>query len=154
MKGLYSALLVPFDESGNIKENGIREDIKQNIEVQEVDGLYVNGSSGDNFLMWSDQKKEVFRITAEEAEGKVNFIAQVDSLDLAEAIELGQCATELGYDSLSAVTPFYYKFSFEEIKIYYETIIAETNNHMIIYAIPALTGVTMDMTQFDDLFKN
>lgn len=154
MKGLYSALLVPFDESGTIKENGLREVIQQNIEVQEVDGLYVNGSSGENFLMSTDQKKEVFRITAEEAQGKIKLIAQIGSLDLAEAIELGKYATELGYDSLSAVTPFYYKFSFEEIKSYYETIIAETNNKMIIYAIPALTGVTMDMSQFDDLFEN
>lgn len=154
MKGLYSALLVPFDESGTIKENGLREVIQQNIEVQGVDGLYVNGSSGENFLMSTAQKKEVFRIAAEEAQGKIKLIAQIGSLDLAEAIELGKYATELGYDSLSAVTPFYYKFSFEEIKHYYETIIAETDNHMIIYAIPALTGVTMDMSQFDDLFEN
>jgi hypothetical protein len=34
--------------------------------------------------------------------------AQVGSLDLNEAIELGKYATELGYDALSAVTPFYY----------------------------------------------
>jgi len=154
MKGLYSALLVPFDENGAIKENGLRKVIQQNIEVQGVDGLYVNGSSGENFLMSTAQKKEVFRITAEEAQGKIKLIAQIGSLDLAEAIELGKYATELGYDSLSAVTPFYYKFSFEEIKNYYETIIAKTDNHMIIYAIPALTGVTMDMSQFDDLFEN
>src|SRR5699024_5389244 len=100
------------------------------------------------------QKKEVFRIAADEANGKIKLIAQVGSLDLKEAVELGKYATELGYDSLSAVTPFYYKFTFEEIKYYYETIIAETNNNMIIYAIPALTGVSMDMTQFDELFKN
>src|SRR5699024_11335288 len=36
----------------------------------------------------------------------------------------------------------------------YETIIAKTDNHMIIYAIPALTGDTLDMSQFDDLFEN
>jgi len=154
MKGLYSALLVPFDENGNIKEQGLRDIVKQNIEVQQVDGLYVNGSSGENFMLSTDQKKDVFRIAAEEANGKIKLIAQVGSLNLEEAIELGKYATELGYDSLSAVTPFYYKFSFSEIKTYYDTIIAETNNNMIIYAIPALTGVSMDMSQFDELFKN
>src|SRR5699024_8674050 len=154
MKVLYSTLLVPFDESGNIKENGLREVIKQNIEVQEVDGLYVNGSSGENFLMSTDQKKEVFRITAEEAEGKIKLIAQIGSLDLAEAIELGKYATELGYDSLSAVTPFYYKFSFSEIKNYYDTIVAETGNNMIVYSIPFLTGVNIGVEQFGELYKN
>ncbi len=154
MKGLYSALLIPFDENGNVKEKGLREVVRQNIEVQEVDGLYVNGSSGENFLLSTEQKKEIFRIVADEVAGEIKLIAQIGSLNLNEAIELGKYATELGYDSLSAVTPFYYKFSFEEIKEYYETIIEETNNHMIIYAIPALTGVSMDMSQFDELFKN
>ncbi len=37
---------------------------------------------------------------------------------------------------------------------YYESIIAETTNNMIIYAIPALTGVSMEVSQFDELFKN
>ena len=41
MKGLYSALLVPFDEEGNILESGLRQIIRQNIDKQQVDGLYV-----------------------------------------------------------------------------------------------------------------
>ncbi|MBU5468319.1 N-acetylneuraminate lyase [Virgibacillus sp. MSJ-26] len=154
MKGLYSALLVPYDENGQIKEQGLREIVNQNIEKQQVDGLYVNGSSGENFMLSTEQKKTIFRIVQEENNGRVKLIAQVGSVNLDEAVELGNYATELGYDSLSAVTPFYYQFSFPEIKSYYETIIEETNNNMIIYAIPALTGVTIDMSQFDELFQN
>ena len=154
MKGLYSALLVPYDENGQIKEQGLREIVNQNIEKQQVDGLYVNGSSGENFMLSTEQKKTIFRIVQEENNGRVKLIAQVGSVNLDEAVELGKYATELGYHSLSAVTPFYYQFSFPEIKSYYETIIEETNNNMIIYAIPALTGVTIDMSQFDELFQN
>ncbi|MUV37222.1 N-acetylneuraminate lyase [Lentibacillus sp. JNUCC-1] len=154
MKGLFSALLVPFDEQGQIKEQGLREVVNQNIEEQGVDGLYVNGSSGENFMLSTDQKKTIFRIAHEETAGRAKLIAQVGSINLEEAVEVGKYATELGYDSLSAVTPFYYPFTFAEIKSYYETIINETNNNMIIYAIPALTGVSMDMAQFDELFQN
>lgn len=57
MKGIFSALLVPFDENGTIKEQGLREMIRQNIDKQKVDGLYVNGSSGENFMMTTEQKK-------------------------------------------------------------------------------------------------
>ncbi|MGY0692426.1 N-acetylneuraminate lyase [Virgibacillus sp. FSP13] len=154
MKGIFSALLVPFDESGAVKEQGLREIVRQNIDQQMVDGLYVNGSSGENFMLSTEQKKTIFKIVSEENNGAVKLIAQVGSINLDEAIELGKYATELGYDSLSAVTPFYYKFTFEEIKNYYETIIDATGNNMIIYAIPALTGVSMDLAQFDELFKN
>lgn len=154
MKGLFSALLIPFDENGKIIEQGLREIVRQNIEVQKVDGLYVNGSSGENFMLSTDQKKRIFEIVSDENKGQVKLIAQVGSINLDEAVELGQYATELGYDSLSAVTPFYYKFNFEEIKHYYETIIDHTGNNMIIYAIPFLTGVSMNMDQFEELFQN
>src|SRR5699024_12491145 len=130
MQVLYSALLIPFDENGNIIEKGLREIVRQNIDVQGVDGLYVNGSSGENFMMSTDQKKEVFDIVANEVNGEIKLIAQIGSINLDEAIELGKYATELGYDALSAVTPFYYKFSLDEIKYYSVKFIKERNNKM------------------------
>ncbi|UXR78019.1 MULTISPECIES: N-acetylneuraminate lyase [unclassified Staphylococcus] len=154
LKGLYAALLVPFDESGQVKEAGLRQIVRNAIDAQKLDGLYVNGSSGENFLMNTEQKKEVFRIAKDEAKDAIHLIAQVGSLDLNEAIELGQYATELGYDALSAVTPFYYPFTFEEIRDYYFKIIEATKNNMIIYSIPGLTGVNISIQQFESLFEN
>lgn len=154
LKGLYAALLVPFDENGQVKEEGLKQFAKNAIEVEQLDGLYVNGSSGENFLISKEQKKQIFKVVKEAIGNDVKLIAQVGSLDLNEAIELGKYATDLGYDALSAVTPFYYPFSFEEIKQYYFDIIEATQNKMIIYAIPDLTGVNISINQFKELFNN
>lgn len=154
LKGLYAALLVPFDEYGQVKEEGLKQIAKNAIEVEQLDGLYVNGSSGENFLISKEQKKQIFKVVKEAVGNDVKLIAQVGSLDLNEAIELGKYATDLGYDALSAVTPFYYPFSFEEIKQYYFDIIEATQNKMIIYAIPDLTGVNISINQFEELFNN
>ena len=154
LKGLYAALLVPFDENGQVKEEGLKQIAKNAIEVEQLDGLYVNGSSGENFLISKEQKKQIFKVVKEAVGNDVKLIAQVGSLDLNEAIELGNYATDLGYDALSAVTPFYYPFSFEEIKQYYFDIIEATQNKMIIYAIPDLTGVNISINQFEELFNN
>ena len=154
LKGLYAALLVPFDEHGQMKEEGLKQIAKNAIETEKLDGLYVNGSSGENFLISKEQKKQIFRVVKETVGDDVNLIAQIGSLDLNEAIELGKYATELGYDALSAVTPFYYPFSFEEIKQYYFDIIEATQNNMIIYAIPDLTGVNISIEQFGELFNH
>ena len=154
LKGLYAALLVPFDENGQVKEEGLKQIAKYAIEVEQLDGLYVNGSSGENFLISKEQKKQIFKVVKEAVGNDVKLIAQVGSLDLNEAIELGKYATDLGYDALSAVTPFYYPFSFEEIKQYYFDIIEATQNKMIIYAIPDLTGVNISINQFKELFNN
>lgn len=150
LKGIFSALLVSFNEDGTINEKGLRQIIRHNIDKMKVDGLYVGGSTGENFMLSTEEKKEIFRI----AKDQIALIAQVGSVNLKEAVELGKYATELGYDCLSAVTPFYYKFSFPEIKHYYDTIIAETGNNMIVYSIPFLTGVNMGIEQFGELYKN
>lgn len=154
MKGIYSALLVSFDENGNINEKGLRQIVRHNIDVCKVDGLYVGGSTGENFMLSTEEKKRVFEIAKDEAKNDVKLIAQVGSINLNEAVDLAKFATDLGYDCLSAVTPFYYKFDFSEIKNYYETIINSVDNNMIIYSIPFLTGVNMSLEQFAELFEN
>lgn len=154
LKGIFSALLVSFNADGSINEKGLRQIIRYNIDKMKVDGLYVGGSTGENFMLSTAEKKEIFRIAKEEAKDEIALIAQVGSVNLHEAIELGKYATDLGYDSLSAVTPFYYKFSFDEIKHYYESIIEATGNFMIVYSIPFLTGVNMGIEQFGELYKN
>ena len=153
LKGIYSALLIPFDENGEVKEEGLKQVIEHNINVSKVDGLYVNGSSGENFLLNTTQKKQIFKLVKDVVGDRVKLIAQVGSLDLNEAVELAKYATELGYDSLSAVTPFYYPLSFNEIKHYYKTIIDATDNSMILYYIPFLTGVKISLDQFAELLE-
>lgn len=154
MKGIFSALMVPYNEDGSINEKGLREIVRHNIDNMKVDGLYVGGSTGENFMISTEEKKRVFEIAIDEAKDQVQLIAQVGSINVFESVELGKYATELGYKCLSAVTPFYYKFSFEEIKEYYFTIVRETGNNMIIYSIPFLTGVNMSVAQFGELFAN
>ncbi|OLO28092.1 N-acetylneuraminate lyase [Alkalihalophilus pseudofirmus] len=154
MKGVITALMVAYDKDGNINEKGLREIIRYNLDVCKVDGLYVNGSTGENFMISTEEKKEIFRITKDEVKDQVPLIAQVGSVNLKEAIDLAKYATDLGYDALSAVTPFYYKFNFNEIKHYYNSIINAVDNKMIIYSIPFLTGVNMSLDQFAELFEN
>lgn len=154
MRGIYSALLVSFDKEGNINEKGLREIIRHNIDKCKVDGLYVGGSTGENFMLSTEEKKKIFDIAVDEAKEEVKLIAQVGSVNLKEAVELAKYVTDLGYDAISAVTPFYYKFDFEEIKNYYETIVNSVDNKLIIYSIPFLTGVNMSLDQFAELFKN
>lgn len=154
LKGIFTALLVSFDENGKINEKGTREIIRHNIDKMGVDGLYIGGSTGENFMLATEDKKRIFSIAADEVNGEVKLIAQVGSINLDESIELGNYVKDLGYDALSAVTPFYYKFDFEEIKYYYNAITEATQMDMIVYSIPFLTGVNMSVDQFAELFEN
>ena len=156
MQKVYAALMTAFDENGNIDEKGTREIIRHDIDVEGVDGLYVGGSTGENFMLGKDEKKRVFDIAWDEAHNDdVDLIAQVGSPNLHEAMELAKYVTnELGFKTISAVTPFYYNFTFDEIKHYYDEIVKDVDANLLVYSIPALTGVSLSLDNFAKLFEN
>ncbi len=47
MKGIYSALLTPFDKDGYVDEASLRSIVRHNIDSMGVHGLYVGGSTGE-----------------------------------------------------------------------------------------------------------
>ncbi|MFM1572942.1 N-acetylneuraminate lyase [Helcococcus ovis] len=153
LKGLYSALLVPFNEDGSVNEEGLRKIIRHNIDKMNIDGLYVGGSSGENFLLGKEEKKQIFEIAKDEAKDQIKLIAQIGSSNIYEAIELGKFVTDLAYDAISAVTPFYYRFNADEVYNYYKEITENVENDLIIYSIPLLTGIDMGIKDFERLFK-
>lgn len=153
LKGIHSALLISINEDGTLNEEGLREIVRHNIDSMKVDGLYVGGSTGENFIIDTEMKKRIFEVVKDEVAGAVKLIAQVGGTNVYEAIELAKFTTDLNYDAISAVTPFYYPYSFEEIKEYYKMIAESVNNRLIIYSIPALTGVNISVENFKELFE-
>ncbi|KIT90256.1 N-acetylneuraminate lyase, partial [Staphylococcus aureus] len=85
-KDVNEELLNPFDENGQVNEQGLNQIAQNAIETEELDGLYVNGSSAENFLLNTEQKKQVFKVAKVAVGDKVKLITQVGSLDLNEAI--------------------------------------------------------------------
>ena len=122
MRGIFSALLVSYNEDGSINEKGIREIVRHNIDNMKVDGLYVGGSTGENFMISTEEKKRIFEIAKDEAKDEIKLIAQVGSINVYESVELAKFATELGYDAISAVTDKGAKFSLALVFVKYSFI--------------------------------
>ncbi|HOV94116.1 MAG TPA: N-acetylneuraminate lyase [Spirochaetales bacterium] len=152
--GIYAAQLVPYSEDGAVMEESLSAMIERNIKVGKVDGLYIGGSTGEAFLSSKDAKKRVLEIAAETNDGRVSMIAQVGSINVKEAEELATLAATLDYDAVSAVTPYYYKFTFAEICRYYFRLADAANLPMLVYSIPAFTGISFDMQQSKELLRH
>ena len=153
--GIYTALLTPFDKNDKVNKKELEALVKFNVK-NGVSGFYVTGSTGEAFLLSADERKEVMEIVRNAAPDKT-LIAHIGSLNINEAAELGRFANKLGYDAVSSVAPYYYKFSFNEIKDYYCRLADESELPMLVYHIPAFSGVAMgtgELAQFltDDRF--
>ncbi|WP_434336025.1 N-acetylneuraminate lyase [Mycoplasma capricolum subsp. capricolum] len=152
LKGVFAALLIPYKKDGSIDEQALKKFIDYNIEISKVDGLYVNGSTGEAFLLSNSERKKILEIVAKHVNKRVPLIAQVGSLNIYEATEQAKLAEQLEYDAISAITPFYYKFSLDQILNYYKEIKKSTNLPLIAYYIPLLSGVNFSLEAFEKLF--
>lgn len=145
LRGIFTALLTPFDSNNKINKDALEQLVRHNIKLG-ADGFYVDGSTAEAFLLTTEERKQVMQIVKEAAAGK-KLIAHIGSVREDEALELSLYAKELGYDAISSVAPFYYKFSFEEIKNYYFRLAEKSGMPMVVYHFPAFSGVTMGVKE-------
>lgn len=144
-KGIFTALLTPFDKNGAINEGELARLVDFNVGMG-VQGFYVCGSTAEAFLMSTEERKRIMEVVREAAPDKT-LIAHVGSINEREALALADHAEALGYDAVSSVAPFYYKFSFEEIKGYYYRLAERTSLPMLVYHFPAFSGVNMGVSE-------
>lgn len=153
--GIFTALLTPFDKNDCVNTKALSELVKFNLKMG-VRGFYVTGSTGEAFLLSTEERKLVME-TVKNAAPDATIIAHIGSPNAKEAEALAKYAKELGYDAISSVAPIYYKYSFEEIKNYYFKLADVASLPMLVYHIPTFSGVNFgvgEMRQFldDDRF--
>ena len=146
----YSALLASFDEHGMLDAEGMKEIIRFNRERAKVDGLFVNGTGGENFIMDLDTRKSVLRLVKENAPD-FKLLAQVGCNNYHEVLELAELAKSLAYEAVGILTPQYANLSFAEIKNYYENLLPKIDMPVYIYYFPNLNRVVLDIHQMSEL---
>ena len=90
-KGIATALITPFTESGEVDYEAYGRIIDWQIESG-IDALVSCGTSGEGPTLSDEEHKEVVRFCVERAAGRVPVIAGTGSNDTAYAIELTRYA--------------------------------------------------------------
>lgn len=145
--GVIPAIFTPFAADGSVNTEQLVKLTEFDL-AQGVSGFYVNGSSGEAFLLSDEERRHVYRTVKETVGDRASCIAHVGCISTAQAVGFAKYAAELKYDAVSAVAPFYYKFSAKEIMKYYFDIVDSCGLPLLIYNIPVLSGVELS---FDDI---
>ncbi len=153
LKGIYPALITPFTQDNKVNESSLRAIVNMNIQ-KGVKGFYVDGSTGEAFMLSIEERKRILEIVSDENKGRVKIIAHIGCISTDQAIDLGMHARALGVDAVSAVPPFYYKFSFNEIAQHYFSIADAVQLPLIVYNIPSFSGVELTPENIKALRKN
>ncbi len=144
-KGVLTALLTPFDKENRVNEKELEKLVQFNLQ-KGVTGFYVGGSTAEAFLLSTEERKQIMDVV-KSAAPEATLIAHIGSVHEDEATKLAAHAADIGYDAISSVAPYYYKFSTEEIKNYYFRLAYATNLPMLVYHFPAFSGVNMGVAE-------
>ena len=152
-QGIFPALVTPYDENGKINAAAAQNLIEHLIR-QGISGFYVGGSTGESYLLSLEERKQFLEIVIQAVAGRVPVIASIGVVATEHGIELASHAAWAGASAISAVPPIYFSFSKEEYIKYYEDLAMATNLPLIVYNIPAMSGVQFSKADLERLLSN
>lgn len=147
-KGIFVALNAIYDENDNVNINATKELVKKYKSLG-VKGVYACGSTGEGFLLSTNERKLIAETVCEAAGDDFTVIVHVGCASTKESIELAKHCEEIGVDAVSAVPSVYYRLPSASVEKHWNGIIDSTSLPFIIYNIPQLTGFNLPL----DLFK-
>ncbi len=136
-------MITPFDEEGNVDEEGFRSNIRSQIEGG-IDGIVPVGTTGECATLSHEEHKNVVEIAIDEADGEVPVIAGTGSNSTREALELTTHAANAGADAVLLVSPYYNKPTQRGIYEHYKTLATEIDIPQIVYNVPSRTGKNVE----------
>ncbi|MEI8094200.1 MAG: dihydrodipicolinate synthase family protein [Spirochaetales bacterium] len=139
IRGVIPALITCFDEHGEFDPKRQRAVVRFLLS-KKVDGLYVTGSTGEFFLLSTEERRHILELVLDEVAGQVPVIAHVGAVSTKASAELARHAQASGADAVSSVPPYYWKFTNDEIVDYYQRVSEATEIPMVAYNI-ALSGL-------------
>ncbi len=148
MEGAFAALYTPFKKDGSLNEEMIEKVIEYGLS-RGLRGFYLTGSTGEGFLLSTDERKRVYARAVKVAKGRAKLIAHVGCIATDDAIELAKYAAKVGIDWVSSVAPVYFGQSFEAAYDHYRLISGATDLPFMIYSIGADIVPDRDARFFD-----
>lgn len=129
--GIYVPLVTPFKQNGEVDYEVLAKATRF-VLSKGADGIYACGGTAEFCLLTTEERKRCLEVIIANADGK-EVIAHVGSQSTAESVELAKHAAEAGADMLSAVAPYYFGYTFEQIKEYFRKIAHATDLYLMIY---------------------
>ena len=141
--GAATALITPFDKSGNIDYGKFADLVEFQIEGG-IDALVVAGTTGESSTFTDDEHMKAIDFVVKKTAGRVPVIAGTGSNDTSYAIWLTKYACSAGADAVLLVTPYYNKATQNGLIRMYTEIADASEKPLILYNVPSRTGVNIE----------
>lgn len=143
LSGVLALLLTPWTKDYKLDEATLRRNINKNIELG-VHGIIVTGSVGEFHTMTNEERREIFKITVDEVNGRVPVIAGTGGVNTAEAIKMTKASEDIGCEYAMVIQPYYWPITMDEVVQFYKDIDAEVEKiRIMVYNNPGCSQINI-----------
>ncbi len=135
------ALVTPFS-GGKLDERKLRELVDWHVK-EGTSAVVPVGTTGESATLDHQEHERVIAVVVEQAAKRIQVLAGTGSNSTDEAIRLTRAARAIGADGGLVITPYYNRPTQEGLVRHYEAIAKSVAFPMVIYNVPARTGVNI-----------
>lgn len=152
LRGVYSAMITPFDKNEDIDEKGVETLVNWTI-GKGITGVFTVASTGESWALSVEEKARLFRLTVSIVNKRVPVIAGIGTSSTRESIQLAEAAQKAGVDYLCAAPPSFVRPTQDEMIVHYSELAQATSIPLILYNIPLLAGNVISTPAVKTLVK-
>lgn len=152
-EGAGVALVTPFKESGEVNYEKLEELVEEQI-ASGTDSIIVCGTTGEASTMTHEEHLDTIKYVCEVTKKRIPVIAGTGSNCTDTAVYLSKEAESQGADGLLLVSPYYNKATQNGLKAHFKAVANEVKIPIILYNIPARTGINIAAETIADLCLN
>jgi 2-dehydro-3-deoxy-D-pentonate aldolase len=142
----FSGVIPPvstlFDKEGNFDWKA-NEELCDHLIKSGVNGLLFLGSTGEFSSLTIEERKAFAEKMTSYVNGRVPVLIGVGSSSLKDTIELSQHAERSGAAGVLVVSPFYWKFTEDQLFGFFKSVSESISIPVLLYNIPLLTGQSL-----------
>jgi len=150
--GSSVAVVTPFRE-GKVDYKKLGELIDFQIGAG-TSAITINGTTGECSTMTLEESTAAIDFCVKHVNSRVKVIAGTGSNDTQSALFLSQAAEKSGADALMMVSPYYNKTSQRGLVKHFNFLADRVNIPIIVYNVPARTGMTFTAETYIELSKH
>jgi len=137
LRGIFPALVTPFDGEGQVDEGAYRELIR--YVLPHVNGMVPCGTTGEFSYLTPDERKRVIDVCLDEVAGQVPVVAGTGCKSTRETVALTEWARDAGASGALVVAPYFLKPTYNEVYDHFRAVDG-VGLPIVLYNIPQCAG--------------
>ncbi len=155
LKGIYPAVVSPFDKNGKLDEGMFRSNLER-YAAMGLGGVVVSGSTGEAPYLAENERLRLVEVARNIIKPPELVIAGTGLESTAATLQLSNEAIQRGADALLLLPPAYYKpvMRSEVLIRHYRALADKLSRPLIIYSIPQFSGINIEAETIHHLSRH